>query len=258
MVARRLPSILPPLTLDEALDVTRVHSVAGVLGSDPIARIRPFRAPHHSISAAGLVGGGRVPAPGEASLAQHGVLFLDELSEFSRPALEALRQPLEEGSVCITRSQRTVTFPARFMFVGASNPCPCGHAGDARRDCTCPEPMLARYKAKLSGALLDRIDIVVRVEQPTRAELRAEAEPESSAAIRERVIAARIRQHERRNGSRRRMQRGDEPGRAAASVPARRRCGTGAQPGPRARHAHDARTRPRAACGTHAGGPRRP
>jgi magnesium chelatase family protein len=201
MAARRLPSILPPLTLDEALAVTRVHSVAGVLGAEPIARTRPFRAPHHSISAAGLVGGGRIPMPGEASLAQHGVLFLDELAEFARPALEALRQPLEEGSICVTRSQRTVTFPARFMLVGASNPCPCGHAGDARRDCTCPEPALARYRAKLSGALLDRIDIVLRVAQPTRAELRDRVEPEGSAAIRARVVAARERQHERLRGT---------------------------------------------------------
>ena len=182
MAARRLPSILPPLTLDEALAVTRVHSVAGVLGSEPIARTRPFRAPHHSISAAGLVGGGTPPAPGEASLAQHGVLFLDELAEFSRPSLEALRQPLEEGSVRITRAQRSVTFPARFMLVGASNPCPCGlHGRPAPRVHAARRPLLARYRAKLSGALLDRIDIVLRVEQPSRAELRAEGEPEPSA-----------------------------------------------------------------------------
>ncbi len=201
MAARRLPSILPPLTLDEALAVTRVHSVAGVLGSDPIVRTRPFRAPHHSISRAGLVGGGTPPAPGEASLAQHGVLFLDELAEFSRSSLEALRQPLEEGSVHITRAQRSVTFPARFMFVGASNPCPCGLHGDPRRDCTCPPAVLARYRAKLSGALLDRIDIVLRVEQPSRAALRAEGEPEHSAPIRERVIAARARQAGRLSGT---------------------------------------------------------
>jgi magnesium chelatase family protein len=201
LAARRLPSILPPLTLDEALAVTRVHSVAGVLGSDPIAPARPFRAPHHSISAAGLVGGGVPPGPGEVSLAQHGVLFLDELSEFSRPAIEALRQPLEEGSIHITRAQRTVKFPARFMLVGASNPCPCGHYGAPRRDCTCPEPAIARYRAKLSGALLDRIDIVLRVEQPSRAELRAEGEPEASAPIRARVIAARTRQRTRLTGT---------------------------------------------------------
>ena len=201
MAARRLPSILPPLTLDEALAVTRVHSVAGVLGSEPIACRRPFRAPHHSISAAGLVGGGTPPAPGEASLAQHGVLFLDELAEFSRPALEALRQPLEEGTVRITRAQRSVAFPARFMLVGASNPCPCGLQGDPRRDCSCPPAVLARYRAKLSGALLDRIDMVLRVEQPTRAELRDTAEPEASAPVRARVVAARARQANRLRAS---------------------------------------------------------
>ena len=139
MVARRLPSILPPLTLDEALDVTRVHSVAGVLGAEQLASRRPFRAPHHSISAPGLVGGGSPPAPGEATLAQHGVLFLDELTEFSRGSLEAMRQPLEEGCVRITRGQRTVNFPARFILVAASNPCPCGHLGDSRFACTCSE-----------------------------------------------------------------------------------------------------------------------
>jgi magnesium chelatase family protein len=201
MAARRLPSILPPLTLDEALAVTRVHSVAGVLGAEPIARRRPFRAPHHSISAAGLVGGGTPPAPGEASLAQHGVLFLDELAEFHRPALEALRQPLEEGSVRITRAQRSVTFPARFMLVAASNPCPCGLRGGPYRECTCPPAVLNRYRAKLSGALLDRIDIVLRVEQPSRRDVVAEGDPEPSAAIRQRVAAARGRQHDRLGGT---------------------------------------------------------
>ena len=200
MAARRLPSILPPLTLEEALAVTRVHSVAGVLGAEPIARRRPFRAPHHSISAAGLVGGGKLPAPGEVSLAQHGVLFLDELAEFPRPALEALRQPLEEGSVQITRAQRSVIFPARFMLVAASNPCPCGLLGDPRRECTCSPAVVARYRSKLSGALLDRTDIVLRVDQPSRRELREEAEPESSAAIRQRVMAAREQQRDRLGG----------------------------------------------------------
>jgi magnesium chelatase family protein len=202
MVARRLPSILPPLTLDEALEVTRVHSVAGILGGEPLARTRPFRAPHHSISPAGLVGGGSpVPVPGEASLAQHGVLFLDELSEFSRPSLEALRQPLEEGCVRVTRAQRTVGFPARFQFVAATNPCPCGHAGDARRACTCHPGAAERYAARLSGALLDRIDIVLRVEQPTREQLGPGEDAESSESIRARVIAARALQRRRLDGS---------------------------------------------------------
>ena len=201
MAARRLPSILPPLSLEEALAVTRVHSVAGTLGSDPIARARPFRAPHHSISSAGLVGGGSPPAPGEVSLAQHGVLFLDEVAEFARPALEALRQPLEEGTVRVTRAQRTVEFPARFMLVAAGNPCPCGNYGHARRECACPQSVLNRYRAKLSGALLDRIDIVLRVDQPSRAELRRPGEPECSAAIRARVVAARAAQGRRLDGS---------------------------------------------------------
>ena len=201
MAARRLPSILPPLSAEEALAVTRVHSVAGILGPESIANRRPFRAPHHSISSAGLVGGGSPPAPGEASLAQHGVLFLDELAEFSRSALEALRQPLEDGCIRVTRAQRSVVFPARFQLIGASNPCPCGHLGDHRRACSCPPGVNLRYRAKLSGALRDRVDIVLRVEQPVRAELRSTRDPESSAAIRKRVVAARARQHMRLEGT---------------------------------------------------------
>ena len=196
MAARRLPSIMPPLTLPEALEVTRIHSVAGLLGSAPLVRRRPFRAPHHSISAAGLVGGGGPPAPGEASLAQHGVLFLDELSEFARPALEALRQPLEEGSVRITRAQRTVAFPARFLLVAATNPCPCGYKGDPRRQCSCHPTVAARYRARRSGPLLDRIDMILRVEQPRARDVTAESDPEASRPIRERVVAARsLQQH---------------------------------------------------------------
>src|SRR5206468_11406642 len=137
-------------TFPEALEVTRIHSVAGILGNGSLVARRPFRAPHHSISSAGLIGGGAPPAPGEASLAQHGVLFLDELAEFRRDALEALRQPLEEGRVRVTRAQRTLTFPARFMLVGATNPCPCGHFGDARRECVCHPTSRTRYAARLS------------------------------------------------------------------------------------------------------------
>jgi magnesium chelatase family protein len=201
MAARRLPSIMPPLTLPEALEVTRIHSVAGVLGGAPLVQRRPFRAPHHSISAAGLIGGGGPPSPGEASLAQHGVLFLDELSEFARPALEALRQPLEEGSVRITRAQRTVCFPARFLLVAATNPCPCGYQGDTRRECRCHPAVAARYRARLSGPLLDRIDMILRVEQPRAAEVMSEHAPEGSQAIRERVLAARAVQERRLRGS---------------------------------------------------------
>lgn len=201
MAARRLPSIMPPLTLSEALEVTRIHSVAGVLGSAPLVQRRPFRAPHHSISAAGLIGGGRPPAPGEASLAQHGVLFLDELSEFARPALEALRQPLEEGCVRVTRAQRTVCFPARFLLVAATNPCPCGYKGDPRRECICHPAVAARYRARLSGPLLDRIDMVLRVEQPRARDVMDEADPEGSSEIRERVMAARTVQERRLRSS---------------------------------------------------------
>lgn len=201
MAARRLATILPPLGVSEALEVTRVHSAAGLLGSDPIVARRPFRAPHHTISSAGLVGGGRVPSPGEATLAHHGVLFLDELAEFSRPALEALRQPIEEGSIRITRSQQTLTFPARFMLLAATNPCPCGHLGDTRRRCACPNSALQRYSTKLSGPLVDRIDMIVDVELPARSELLADAGPSESPAMRARVTAARERQAGRLSGS---------------------------------------------------------
>ena len=201
MAARRLPSIMPPLGLDDAIEVTRVHSVAGVLGGAPLVRHRPFRAPHHSISAAGLVGGGSSPSPGEVSLAQHGVLFLDELSEFARPALEALRQPLEEGCVRVTRAQRTVRFPARFLLVAATNPCPCGYKGDPRRECSCHPTVAARYRARLSGPLLDRIDMILRVEQPRARDVMTEGAPEGSGAIRERVLAARAIQAQRLRGS---------------------------------------------------------
>jgi magnesium chelatase family protein len=201
MAARRLPSIMPPLQLAEAIEVTRIHSVAGVLGGAPLVRRRPFRAPHHSISAAGLVGGGGPPAPGEASLAQHGVLFLDELSEFARPALEALRQPLEEGCARVTRRQRTVCFPARFLLLAATNPCPCGYQGDPRRQCSCHPGVAARYRARLSGPLLDRIDMILRVEQPRARDVMAERESEGSTAIRERVLAARSVQQQRLRGS---------------------------------------------------------
>jgi magnesium chelatase family protein len=197
MAARRLPSIMPPLTLPEALEVTRVHSVAGLLGGAPLVSRRPFRAPHHTVSSAGLVGGGHGPSPGEASLAQHGVLFLDELGEFSRPALEALRQPVEEGSVHITRAQRSITFPARFMLVAATNPCPCGHLGDVRRACACHPSALNRYSSKLSGPLVDRIDMVVRVEPPAREDLMGDGGPPESPAARVRVAAARARQARR-------------------------------------------------------------
>jgi magnesium chelatase family protein len=202
MAVRRLPSIMPPLSVREALEVTKVHSASGLLHGEPLVSRRPFRAPHHSTSAAGLVGGGSRPAPGEASLAQHGVLFLDELAEFSRPALEALRQPLEEGCVRITRAQRTVTFPARFMLIAATNPCPCGHAGDPRRLCACHPAARERYEAKLSGPLRDRVDMIVRVDAPTRDEVMSNRATQGSAELREQVVAARARQSSRLGGAR--------------------------------------------------------
>jgi magnesium chelatase family protein len=198
MLARRLPSILPPLTRSEALEVTRIHSVAGMHNGGGLVAERPFRAPHHMISASGLVGGGPVPVPGEASLAHCGVLFLDELAEFPRPALEALRQPLEDGHVAIVRGQRTAIFPTRFVLVAATNPCPCGHAPSRR--CRCTEGDLARHARRLSGPLLDRIDLLVHVQRPAVERLAADATA-SSDVERVRVREARERQAARLEGS---------------------------------------------------------
>lgn len=194
MLASRLPSILPPMSQAEALEVTRIHSVAG-LGGGGLIRQRPFRAPHHTISAAGLVGGGSSPRPGEASLAHRGVLFLDELSEFQRPTLDALRQPLEDGQVSIVRGQHVLVFPTRMMLVAATNPCPCGYAGDGDR-CTCSEADLRRHRRRLSGPLLDRIDLLVNVGRPSEHELR-ETPQSDSATVRDRVRLARERQRRR-------------------------------------------------------------
>ena len=199
MLARRLPSVLPPMTRAEALEVTRIHNVAG-LHTGGLLSSRPFRAPHHTISAAGLVGGGNPPRPGEASLAHRGILFLDELSEFQRTTIEALRQPLEDGSVTIVRAQRSLTFPTRFMLVAATNPCPCGYAGEGDR-CTCAEVDIRRYQRRLSGPLLDRMDLLVNVYRPTEQELRGPAVT-NSAAVRDRVAAARERQRHRLRGTR--------------------------------------------------------
>ena len=198
MLARRMPSILPAMTRTEAIEVTRIHSVAGLHASGLILA-RPFRAPHHTISAAGLVGGGAPPRPGEATLANHGVLFLDELAEFQRSSLDALRQPLEDGRVTIVRGQRALVFPTRFMLVAATNPCPCGFAGVGDR-CRCGEPDLRRHQRRLSGPLLDRMDLLINVERPGEAELRAPP-PTTSARTRERVAAARERQRLRLQGS---------------------------------------------------------
>jgi magnesium chelatase family protein len=194
MLARRLPTILPPLTRAEAIEVTRIHSVAGV-HSGGLVTARPFRAPHHTISPAGLAGGGSPPRPGEATLAHGGVLFLDELSEFQRSSLDALRQPLEDGSVTIVRGQQSLTFPTSFMLVAATNPCPCGFAGVDDR-CTCGEADLRRHRRRLSGPLLDRMDLLVDVRRPTHDELSLPARS-SSAAVLARVGAARDRQRRR-------------------------------------------------------------
>jgi magnesium chelatase family protein len=199
MLARRAISILPPLTRDEAITVTRIHSVAGRHVGDELIRQRPFRAPHHTISAAGLVGGGSVPQPGEATLAHHGILFLDELSEFSRRALESLRQPLEDGTVAIVRGQRTLTFPTRFQLLASTNPCPCGMAGDPDR-CRCSEADVARHRRKLSGPLMDRMDMLVHMPRPKAEELDRTVGTRSREA-REAVLEARERQAHRLAGT---------------------------------------------------------
>lgn len=194
MLARRLPGILPPLSRAEALEVTRIHSVAGLHDRPGLVAIRPFRAPHHQISASGLVGGGATPVPGEATLAHHGVLFLDELSEFNRAALDALRQPLEDGHVVVVRGQRAALMPTRCTLVAATNPCPCGWRGTPR--CRCTEADHARHARRLSGPLLDRLDLVVDVGRPSPSDLAADAVTTTERA-RELVVAARQRQRAR-------------------------------------------------------------
>ena len=276
LLARSLPSILPRMTPTEALDVTRIYSVAGMLPGDvPLIRHRPFRAPHHTISHAGLVGGGHWPRPGEISLAHRGVLFLDELPEFGQHRLEVLRQPLEDKIVTISRAQGSLTFPANFMLVGAQNPCPCGYCGDPEHACSCSPMLISRYQKRLSGPLLDRIDIHVEVPRVPFQKLSDDRRGEPSAAIRARVEAARARQtarfanakdgagrrpdHQRRHGAHRgaRPLRGGRgrpaaPGRGhAADAPER----AGLPPHPQA-GAHDRRPgRQRAhPAGAHRGG----
>ncbi|HEY0931661.1 MAG TPA: YifB family Mg chelatase-like AAA ATPase [Gemmatimonas sp.] len=200
MLARRLPGILPPLDEQEALEVLAIHSVAGLLGTDQhhlTDLARPFRAPHHSVSTAGLIGGGGWPRPGEVSLAHHGVLFLDELSLFPRHTLEALRQPLEDGAVVVARAARALRFPSRFSLIAASNPCPCGYAGSPDRACRCSVAELERHRARLSGPLADRIDLHVHVQRVPPDALAQHAAAERSAAVRSRVVAARERQRQR-------------------------------------------------------------
>ena len=202
MLSSRIPSILPPLTKDEALDVTKIYSVKGMLSEEiPIITHRKFRSPHHTISDAGMAGGGTYPSPGEISLAHNGVLFLDEFPEFHREVLEILRQPLEDGVVTISRAVATLTYPAKFMLVAAMNPCPCGYFGDKEKECTCSIGEKRRYLRKISGPLLDRIDIHIEVPRLSKEELLDKKTGEDSLSIRKRVIAARERQLKRFAGS---------------------------------------------------------
>ena len=192
LLARATPTILPRMTSAEALEVTKIYSVAGMLpASSPLLRSRPFRAPHHTVSHAGLVGGGRIPRPGEITLSHRGVLFLDELPEFAHSVLESIRQPLEDRVITVSRAQGTVTFPANFMLMAAMNPCPCGYHGDTGRHCTCSESTATRYRHRISGPLMDRIDIFVEVPRVEYDKLAGESTAESSAEVRERVETCR-------------------------------------------------------------------
>lgn len=202
MLARRVPTILPDLTPEESIETTRIYSAVGRLPEgQPLMATRPFRSPHHTISDAGMVGGGSVPAPGEISLSHHGVLFLDELPEFNRRALEVLRQPIEEGNITISRALSSSTFPARFMLIAAMNPCPCGFRNDTRRECHCSVPQVERYMQRVSGPLLDRIDIQIEVPAVPFRELSSKTSGSSSADMRSLVTEARRRQAERFQGS---------------------------------------------------------
>ncbi|MEW5953995.1 MAG: YifB family Mg chelatase-like AAA ATPase [Bacillota bacterium] len=201
MLAQRLPGILPDLTLSEALEVTQIHSLAGLLPHQkPLVTKRPFRATHHTVSTVGLIGGGRYPRPGEISLAHHGVLFLDEMPEFPRAALEALRQPLEDGLISISRVNATATYPARIMLVGSMNPCPCGFWGDASNNCNCTPPQIKRYLSRISGPLMDRLDIHIEVPRVPFEQLQCSGQEEPSADIKARVELARNVQRDRLAG----------------------------------------------------------
>ncbi|MCR4442631.1 MAG: YifB family Mg chelatase-like AAA ATPase [Peptococcaceae bacterium] len=202
MLARCLPSILPPLTIEEALEVSKIYSIAGLLTKEmPLVTARPFRSPHHSSSLASLIGGGQIPRPGEITLSTHGVLFLDELPEYRREVLESLRQPMEDRVVTISRVTSAMTYPARFQLVGAANPCYCGYFGDPTKECTCTPYQVNKYRSKLSGPLLDRIDIHLEIPRVAFQELNSDRPEESSVLIRERVVRARQRQLERFDGS---------------------------------------------------------
>jgi magnesium chelatase family protein len=202
MLAKRIPTIIPPMTLDEAIETTKIHSIAGLLnGERSFVTTRPFRSPHHTISDIGLLGGGTFPKPGEVSLAHNGVLFLDELPEFKRSALEVMRQPLEDGRVTVSRAAGSVTFPSELMLVAAMNPCPCGYFGDLKRECRCGPLQVQRYRQRISGPLLDRIDLHIEVPAVEYRDVSSQRAEESSAAIRERVGRARKIQQERFAGA---------------------------------------------------------
>jgi magnesium chelatase family protein len=201
MLSKRIPTMLPDPTLDEALETTKIHSVAGLLPSDTaLIATRPFRSPHHTISDAGLIGGGHIPRPGEVSLAHNGVLFLDELPEFRKNVLEVMRQPMEDGKVTISRATISITYPCRFMLVAAMNPCPCGYFSSPSHQCSCTVPQIQNYRSKISGPLLDRIDIHVEVPAVKYQELSGLSTGEPSRAIRNRVMASRRVQLERFQG----------------------------------------------------------
>jgi magnesium chelatase family protein len=208
MIAKRVPGIMPPITLEEAIETTKIHSVAGLLDGMGFCTRRPFRQVHHGISDVGLIGGTTNPTPGELSLAHNGVLFLDELPEFKRSTLEALRQPLEDKKVTVSRAAGSVTFPANVLLLGALNPCPCGYYGDPKRECRCSPRQVENYRNRISGPLLDRIDIHVEAPAVEFKELSSNERAEPSAAIRQRVLAARDVQHARFDGSRTRANAG--------------------------------------------------
>lgn len=203
LLARAMPSILPSMSPDETLEATKIYSIAGMLPADtPLVHRRPFRAPHHTISHAGLVGGGRNPRPGEITLSHRGVLFLDELPEFGQQVLEVMRQPLEDRTVTISRAQGTITYPANFMLIAAMNPCPCGYYGDAKKACSCSESTVSRYQKRISGPLLDRVDIFVEVPRVDYEKLSSDARGEHSCTVRQRVEDARCVQTRRFSSSR--------------------------------------------------------
>ncbi len=255
MLARCLPSILPPLSLEEALEVTAVCSIAAQLPADtPLVRARPFRSPHHTISGAGLIGGGTWPRPGEVSLAHHGVLFLDELPEFEARVLEALRQPLEDRVVTIARAAGSATFPASFTLVAARNPCPCGYYGDSSQACTCSVASVLRYERRVSGPLLDRIDLQLDVPRVETDKLMGRAHGEASAAVRKRVVTARNIQRARLRGDRRLTGSvAGKNGRAVESAVAEF-VALAADDGPRATSEHHAATQPRSSVQRATGG----